>query len=166
VTDATVFTPAVPRAEALRAALLAALLAVVPGGGCVSRTLFISSDPAGAEVRLNGEPVGPAGPDIHGDVVVGRTPVAVAFRHYGMYSVELRAPGRETLLAELDLAPPLYARFPLCLFSELLWPGTIRDERRFTFVLRPSRAPGRAALLARAAEALDAFAADVRSGRQ
>ena len=51
-------------------------------GGCVRRTLSITSQPAGALVYLN-------------DREVGRTPVAVPFTWYGEYDVRLEKDGFE-----------------------------------------------------------------------
>ncbi len=108
--------------------------------GCIARSLVIESDPPGAELRLNG-------------AAVGKTPVRVAFRHYGIYRIELRKDGFEPLVVEEPVLAPAYARFPLCLFTELLWPGRIRDERYVQYTLARPRAPDRAGLLRRAAEA-------------
>ncbi len=55
-------------------AVLAGGMAVA--GGCVERTIHITSDPSGALVHLN-------------DEEVGRTPVTVPFTFYGVYSVRL-----------------------------------------------------------------------------
>ncbi|MEM9914979.1 MAG: PEGA domain-containing protein [Planctomycetota bacterium] len=52
------------------------------GGGCVQRTISITSEPAGALVWLN-------------DEEVGRTPVSVPFRWYGTYDVRLEKDGFE-----------------------------------------------------------------------
>jgi hypothetical protein len=108
--------------------------------GCVSRALVIESDPPGAEVRLNGTPV-------------GRTPAYVPFRHYGIYRVELSKEGFGTLLVEEPVLAPLYARFPACLLTELILPWRIRDERYLSYDLSPEVAPDREGLLKRAAAA-------------
>jgi hypothetical protein len=105
--------------------------------GCIERTLSITSEPAGAAVRLNGTPV-------------GTTPVCVRFRHYGDYSVELRREGCETLEAVEEIHAPAYARFPLCLLTELLWPGVIHDARYLSYSLPPPRVPDREELVRRA----------------
>jgi hypothetical protein len=118
-----------------------ALAVLVSTAGCIAPTVTVESSPAGAEVRLNGR-------------VVGTTPVTVPFRHYGVYRVELRKAGFETLETEEPVLAPLYARFPLCLFAELLWPGRIRDGDHFlTYELKEPRTPERAGLLERADEA-------------
>jgi hypothetical protein len=100
--------------------------------------LSIETDPPGAEVRLNGVPV-------------GRAPLRVAFRHYGVYRIELEADGFAPVVREEPVGSPWYARFPLCLFTEALLPLTIRDSRRFHYSLQKAVAPARAELLERAA---------------
>ncbi len=121
-----------------RAIAPVALTVLASTVGCIARTLTVESAPAGAEVRLNGR-------------LVGTTPVTVPFRHYGVYRVELRKAGFETLESEEPVLAPLYARFPLCLFTELLWPGRIRDDDHFlTYELEKPRTPSRPELLERA----------------
>ncbi len=116
-----------------------ALLAAV-AGGCVERALTVESVPPGAEARVNGRRLGP-------------TPVTVPFRHYGVYEIELRKEGFETLHAEESVTPRWYVRFPLGLVTELLWPGVIRDYRWLEYELRRPAIPDRAGLVRRAAEA-------------
>ncbi len=61
--------------DAIAVLVLAGLL-----GGCVERTVTITSEPAGALVHLN-------------DQSVGRTPVTVPFTFYGVYDVRLEKEG-------------------------------------------------------------------------
>ena len=119
---------------------LVAAIAVAVATGCIARTVTVESTPPGAEVRLNGQSV-------------GRTPVTVPFRHYGVYRVEVRKSGFETLEVEEPLVAPVYARFPLCIFTELLWPARIRDDRYLSYELEKPRTPERTGLLERADEA-------------
>ncbi len=107
---------------------------------CIARTITVESTPPGAEVSLNGR-------------VVGKTPVTVPFRHYGVYRVELRKTGFETLEIEEPLVAPVYARCPLCIFTELLWPASLRDGRYLSYELEKPRTPERTGLLKRAGEA-------------
>lgn len=65
----------------LKSVLLMTLILTV---GCVERTVTLTSEPAGALVHLNDEPV-------------GRTPVTVAFTFYGIYDVRLEKDGYESL---------------------------------------------------------------------
>ena len=49
-------------------------------GGCLERTVTITSDPEGALVTLN-------------DQQIGRTPVETGFRYFGVYDVRLELEG-------------------------------------------------------------------------
>ncbi|MCC5829414.1 MAG: PEGA domain-containing protein [Phycisphaeraceae bacterium] len=77
-------------------ALLGSLLTVAGGlGGCVRRTITITSEPSGALVHLN-------------DQEVGRTPLTIGFTHYGVYDVRLthegRWVGRDVALGEFGVS--------------------------------------------------------------
>jgi hypothetical protein len=56
------------------------LIALVCLGGCIRRSITITSQPAGALVWLN-------------DEEIGRTPVTVPFTYYGVYDVRLEHEG-------------------------------------------------------------------------
>mgnify|MGYP002634039193 CR=1 FL=1 len=98
--------------------------------GCVERALLIRSDPAGARVFLDGKDV-------------GSTPARVPFDHYGTREVMVRWEPTErgegpAYAPETRLVPvsaPWYQWFPVDLFSEFVWPGTIVDERVIEFTL-------------------------------
>jgi len=124
---------------------IAVAFAASVAAGCVERTLVIESDPPGAEVRLNG-------------ARVGVTPVQVPFRHYGVYDVEVRKDGFETVREAEPVLAPWWGRFPLGVFSELLWPGRIRDVRFLKYDLAPPTMPDRAGLLERADAAAERLA--------
>lgn len=64
--------------------MLAVGLASSLSGGCVLRTLQITTEPAGALVYLN-------------DQEVGRTPLAVPFTWYGTYDVRLERDGYQPM---------------------------------------------------------------------
>lgn len=98
------------------------------GSGCVERRFIIESDPAGAIVYLNGQPV-------------GATPVDVPFLYYGTYRFTLIRDGYEIEKFDQEVKAPIYAYPPLDFVSENLYPGTIRDVRRFRYQLRPTIAP-------------------------
>lgn len=100
---------------------------LVPGlVGCVERTVSISTEPRGALVYLN-------------DKEVGRTPVTVPFQWYGDYDVVLRKDGYEPMKTHMKLSPPWYQYIPLDIFSELLYPGVIHDDRVYEFELTKAR---------------------------
>lgn len=110
-----------------RGLLVAALLAAALLPGCVSRKLFLRSEPAGAEVWLDGRRV-------------GTTPYEEELPGWGTRSLELRLEGRETLRTELALPAPWYEWWPLDLLAAV-WPWTLEAHRGFDFALAPAE-PG------------------------
>ncbi len=96
------------------------MLALLPG--CVTRKLFIHSNPSGARVLLDGK-------------VVGTTPYEEEFISYGVRRVVLEHPGRVPLNDTIDVARPWWQAFPIDVFTDLVWPFSIEDERRFEFEL-------------------------------
>lgn len=103
-------------------ALLTLLLATTPG--CVTRTLRLRSEPAGATVHLDGR-------------AVGTTPYVEEFQSYGVRRLELRLPGHRRLVTDIDVWRPWWQNLPFAIFTDVLWPFEIRDERAFDFVLLP-----------------------------
>ena len=110
--------------KAVTAAVLGCgVLGVLGAGGCMDRTVTITSDPPGAVVWMN-------------DAEVGRTPVTTAFTFYGKYDVRLRKDGYEPLVTSADLVAPIYEYPPLDL-AAMAFPLRIRTERRWHFELQP-----------------------------
>jgi hypothetical protein len=95
-------------------------------GGCLERTVTVTSDPPGALVSLN-------------DVEVGRTPVVTAFTYYGDYDVRLRREGCEPVVAHHNINPPVYEWVPLDLLATAV-PVSIRTNRTWHFDLIPAPA--------------------------
>jgi len=106
-------------------------------GGCVERTVTITSDPPGALVWVN-------------DREVGRTPLTFEFEYHGTYDVRLTADGYEPMLTTGKASAPLYDMVPLDLVAELV-PARIENEQAWHYVLAP-RNDDRASLLERAGE--------------
>lgn len=104
-------------------------------GGCVRRTITITSEPEGALCWLNGREV-------------GRTPVTVDFLFYGKYDVQLTHEGYEPLLTFGDAKSPLWDTLPIDLATEL-WPGETHADIRWHFVMK-TRTTDRDALIDRA----------------
>lgn len=75
-------------------------------GGCVQRTISITSEPEGALVWLN-------------DREIGRTPVEVEFDYYGTYDVRLVRPGYEPLSTFGEATAPWWDTVVLDLVAEL-----------------------------------------------
>jgi len=110
------------------------------GGGCIERTVTINTEPEGARVFLN-------------DQEVGQSPVEVPFTWYGDYDIIIRLKGYETIKTNHRLHAPWYQWPGFDVFSECLVPFTIRDRHVLpTYVLKPSEAPPKEALLNAAAE--------------
>ncbi|MBI2922708.1 MAG: PEGA domain-containing protein [Planctomycetes bacterium] len=103
---------------------LPALLGLILLAGCVERELRIESDPTGAEVYLDGERV-------------GTTPYAAPFTFYGTRQITLRLDGRAVAQEVYPIRPPWFQIIPLDLFFELIWPGTLRDDRLVKIPLQP-----------------------------
>jgi hypothetical protein len=97
-------------------------------GGCLERTITVSSEPPGALVTING-------------VEVGRTPVTTGFLYYGVYDVRLSREGYEPAWEARAARAPVYEYPPLDLAAEAL-PAEIETNIRWHFVLRPQESPG------------------------
>jgi len=97
---------------------LAALVLLALGAGAcrTQRYMEITTDPPGAEVRLD-------------DRQVGRTPLRVPFEHYGTRRLSFYLPGYRTVSKPIRLRPPWYRRFPLDIVSEVLLPFGFVDRR-------------------------------------
>jgi hypothetical protein len=109
------------RAEA--ACLGGVLAAMVMAGGCLERTVTITSDPPGAVVRLN-------------DIEVGRTPITTDFTYYGVYDVRLNREGQEPLAVNQRARAPIYEYPPLDLAATVL-PIPIRTRLQWHYELEP-----------------------------
>ena len=108
--------PARPRAAVpSRAAtwLLLAAVALLPA--CVTRKLFVNSEPPGAEVILDGRSV-------------GTTPYEETFLSYGVRRLELRLPGYGRHIQLVDLERPWWQVFPMSLVTDVFWPWELLDE--------------------------------------
>lgn len=102
-----------------------AVLALPACGGCVKRTIHITSDPPGALVHLN-------------DEEVGRTPCDVSFLHYGTYDVRLTKEGYEPYLGPAEADPPLYDLPGPDFFAEVA-PVRFESDVHWHFQLLPVR---------------------------
>ena len=119
-----------PGRGSIAALLMTACIALA--GGCVKRTLQITSDPVGALVWVN-------------DREIGRTPLELEFVYYGTYDVRLVKEGYESLLTTGDAKAPVWdfvgpdfvaELLPVELESRIEWhytldprPGTPEAER-------------------------------------
>lgn len=93
--------------------------------GCVERRFVIESDPPGALVLVNGQPL-------------GSTPADGHFIYYGNYDFTLVKDGYETLHVDQRIRAPWY-QWPLVDFvSENIYPGKLEDVRRFRYNMQPA----------------------------
>jgi hypothetical protein len=114
--------------------ILAALTA-----GCVERRYVVTSEPPGAVVLRNHQPI-------------GQSPVDDHFVYYGKYHFTLIKDGYNTLQVDQDIPAPWY-EFPILdFFTENLWPWRFEDVRRFNYQLEPLQITNNDELLNRAQE--------------
>jgi hypothetical protein len=103
---------------------VAMALAGVGLSGCVERRYVIESDPPGALVLVNGQPL-------------GTTPVDGYFIYYGDYNFTLIKDGYQTKQVTQKLTSPWFELPPFDFATENLYPGKIEDVRRFRYCLDP-----------------------------
>lgn len=102
--------------------MLAACSALV---GCrAQRELIVTSEPAGARVRVD-------------DELVGETPLRLPFVHYGVRRVTLYLEGYQSMSVLADISPPWYGTFPADILTEILVPVGWRDDHALHLVLSP-----------------------------
>ncbi len=106
--------------------LLLILLLLVSAGGCVQRTIEITSEPSGALVHLN-------------DTEVGRTPLEVPFTFYGTYDVRLEREGYKPLWTKRKAKAPWWEYPGPDLLAEAV-PG-LKSRVQWHFDLEKAPAP-------------------------
>jgi hypothetical protein len=84
--------------------------------GCVRRRLTIRTNPPGAMVYVDRQPI-------------GMTPVSTRFTYYGTRHVEVIKDGYRTEKFLRRFNPPWYELPVLAFATETLWPFEVRDER-------------------------------------
>ena len=100
----------------------AVCLAIAPG--CLGRAIQVASSPPGADVYMNGTPI-------------GRTPATTGFEFYGQYDIRLRKDGFEPISASPSASMPLWEIPPFDLIASVL-PITLRDKNVWEYRLEPS----------------------------
>ena len=103
------------------AAVVVALLA-----GCVERLIAVRSEPAGADVDVDGEKI-------------GQTPIDVPYIWYGTREIVLEKRGYREIRERVALNPPWWQYPGLDLLTDVVLPFTITDRVEFSFHLE--RAP-------------------------
>jgi hypothetical protein len=130
-----------PRLDSSRVAFwsLAIVLISLSTTGCVRRRLTVRTNPPGAAVYVDRQPI-------------GNTPVAVPFTYYGTRSVEVIRDGYRTEKVMRNLSAPWYQYTPLDFITETLWPWEIRDERIIDIQMVPEQLVSSQELIGRAEE--------------
>ena len=107
--------------------MLAAVLLLT---GCVERRLYVRSEPAGADVYIDGEWIGRTRAETD-----DRGPLYTQFLFYGTREYTVRKPGYQTVSGRIELETPWYEYPPVDFFSEVLIPYPIVDEHEVSVQL-------------------------------
>ncbi len=130
--------PRPPKGFGMRVPVLPPVVIVLAAAtGCVDRRFVVESNVPGAQISVDGNPIGPA-------------PVDSQYTYAGVYTFTATAPGYEPLTQRVDLKAKWYQYPPLDFFAEILYPGRIEDVRRVQLNLAPARPVSDAELLGRA----------------
>jgi hypothetical protein len=105
--------------------------------GCVQRRLLVRSQPEGAFVSIDNQPIGP-------------TPLAAPYTYSGTRQIRLEKDGFKTVEVEQRIRPAWYDTFPISLVTNNFWPHELRDERVLEFQLEPKSQADENLLLDRA----------------
>ncbi|HID23891.1 MAG TPA: PEGA domain-containing protein [Planctomycetaceae bacterium] len=105
--------------------------------GCTHRRMTIRTDPPGAQVLVDGQPI-------------GYTPASTDFTYYGTREITLIKPGYETLTVMQRVPPPWYQVPPLDFVTDNLLPFRVTNRHDFTYTLQPRRLVPTTELLGRA----------------
>lgn len=135
------------------ALLLVPVLLAGPSCANVKRSIGVRSDPPGAMVYIDG-------------LEVGRTPVDyVPFDFYGTREIALYKDGYLTERRLVKMRMPWYSHFPIDIFSEILLPLHLRDQRQYYFAMTPTLPPPDAMVKRNAEETRDVGLARIESAR-
>ena len=105
--------------------------------GCVQRRLIVKTQPEGAFVSIDRQPV-------------GYSPVSVPFTYYGTREFQVEKDGFKTINVQQRVRPNWYNTFPISFFTENFSPREIRDQRIFDFQMQPKTATDENGLIERA----------------
>jgi hypothetical protein len=108
----------------LKAALCLTLVLCTLLPGCLRRRLMVRSNPSGAMVYVDNQPV-------------GTTPCATDFVYYGTREIRLVKAGFETLTVNQPIPVPWYEVPPLDFVTENITPHKIQDYRTVSYEMVP-----------------------------
>ncbi len=104
--------------------IIVASLILVSLSGCVQRRFIIRSQPEGAFVTIDRQPI-------------GLTPLSVPWTYNGTREFQLEKDGYKTIKVQQRFQPTWYETFPASFVTENFWPQEIRDERVLDFQMEP-----------------------------
>jgi hypothetical protein len=104
--------------------IIVASLILVSLSGCVQRRFIIRSQPEGAFVTIDKQPI-------------GLTPLSVPWTYNGTREFQLEKDGYKTIKVQQRFQPTWYETFPASFVTENFWPQEIRDERVLDFQMEP-----------------------------
>ncbi len=99
-------------------ALLTATLGIASLACRAQRELVITSEPPGAEIRLDGK------------LLAEKTPARVPFKDYGVRRISLYRDGYLRYSEAFDVRAPWYAQFPIDVLSEIVLPVGWHDRHK------------------------------------
>lgn len=108
-------------------------------GGCVDRRYVVETNVPGAQITVDGKPIGPS-------------PADGSYVYAGGREIQAVAPGYQPLTQKVRFKPKWYDYPPLDFFAEVVWPFRIQDVRRVKLELEPARPVRTDELLGRADE--------------
>lgn len=111
------------------------VVCLVSSVGCVRKRMTVRTNPPGAMVYIDKQPI-------------GLSPVSSNFTYYGTRSIEIVRDGYRTEKFLRRFNPPWYEIPPLDFFSETLYPFEKRDERILDVQLTPEPVVPNEALIA------------------
>jgi hypothetical protein len=121
------------------AIILPAVLVFASLTGCVQRRFIVRSQPEGAFVTIDRQPI-------------GKTPLSVPFTYSGTREIQLEKDGYKTIKVQQRIKPTWYETFPVSLVTENFWPRELRDERLMDFQMEPKTQVQESLLLDRASD--------------
>lgn len=115
------------------------LVAVTVGflAGCVDRRFVVETNVPGAQIAVDGAPIGPS-------------PADSRWEYSGAYQFTASAPGYQPLAKRVHFKARWYQYPPLDLIAEVFWPFRIEDVRRVYLELEPVQPVNQAELISSA----------------
>ena len=117
--------------------ILLAVLVITSLSGCVQRRFIVRSQPEGAFVTIDRQPI-------------GMTPLSVPYTYSGTREIQLEKDGYKTIKVQQRVKPTWYETFPISLVTENFAFRELRDERVLDFQMEPKTQVQETLLLDRA----------------